>query len=131
MKRSMVDRHRRNHVDADADREGDLGFVAHVVVHGRAAVSPAVRAMIHAAHAHVLHGEGGALAERRDGRDHAEARRQGCPGHAGAVDAFRDESIGAVLGRRDDDVVGLGIADLEFFDGDRAHILAVGLDYGH
>ncbi len=89
------------------------------------------RAVIHSAHAHVAHGEVRDLSQGRDLGGHAQARRQGRPAHAGPVDGFGDDGVGAVLGRLDDDVVGLGDRNLELVRLDRAHVLAVGLHHGH
>src|SRR3546814_20859154 len=69
---------------------------------------------MHAAQAHVFHGEGGTWTQRRDGRGHTQARSERGARHAGTIDRFRDEGERLVLGRLDDDVIGLGIADLEF-----------------
>ncbi|MNS31470.1 hypothetical protein D3C72_635270 [compost metagenome] len=88
-------------------------------------------AVIHPAHAHVLHGQVGNLAQRRDLSRHAQTRGQGGAAHARTVDGFRHDGIGAVLGGADDDVIGFGHRDLELVDLDRADVLAVGLHHGH
>ena len=94
-------------------------------------------AVIHAAvvharhvHTHVLHGGERPGAQSGNFGAHAGARRDRGAGHAGAVDAFANQRVGAI-GRRDHDVVGFSDADLQLVDGYRAHILAVGLNDAH
>ena len=79
-------------------------------------------------HAHVLHGQDGPLTQRRHGRAHPSAGRQGRPPQAGTVDRLRNDRVGAILGRVDDHVVGLGVADLELVHLDGPDVLAVGCD---
>src|SRR3546814_6355983 len=86
---------------------------------------------MHAAQAHVFHGEGGTWTQRRDGRGHTQARSERGARHAGTIDRFRDEGERLVLGRLDDDVIGLGIADLEFVHRDGPDIQHVGADHGY
>src|SRR3546814_1118124 len=76
--------------------------------------------MIHAAHAHIFHGERGTWAKWRNGRSHTKARRECGARHTGTLDRFCYESERFVLGRLDNDVIGLGIADLEFVHGHRS-----------
>ena len=52
---------------------------------------------------------------------HASTGRKRRHAHAGAIDALSDEGVGAVLGH-DDQVVSLGIADLQLVDLDRPDI---------
>ena len=85
----------------------------------------------HAPHAHVGHRRERSGTERRHRGDHARAWCQRGAGHARPVDALAYQGIGAVLGRRDDDVIGFGHADLEFLDTDRAHCQPVRRDDGH
>src|SRR3546814_10345777 len=58
--------------------------------------------MIHAAHAHVLHGERRARAQRRDGRGHPHARCECGARRAGTINRFRDERERLVLGRSEE-----------------------------
>ncbi len=89
------------------------------------------RTVVHPAHAHVAHRQVRDFTQWRDLGGHAQARRQGRPAHAGTVDGFRDDGVGAVLGRPNDDVVGLRHRNLELVGLDRAHILPVGLHHRH
>ena len=82
-------------------------------------------------HAHVAHGEVRHLSQGRNFGRHAQTRCQGRTAHAGAVDSFGNDGVGAVLGRPDDDVISLGDRNLELVGLDRAHVLAVGLDDRH
>ncbi|MNJ36596.1 hypothetical protein D3C77_313900 [compost metagenome] len=146
-----VGRSRRDGVHADAYRHVGRSVVrvAHAhgaVVHRRGGggpggsapccpmsrvIHPGHGAVIHAAHPHVGHGQVRHLAERRNLRRHAQARRQRRAAHARAVDGFGDDGVGPVLGRTDDDVIGLGHRDLELVHLDRPDVLAVGLHHGH
>ena len=97
------------------------------------------RAMIHAGHAaahvmghaHVHHGQQLDRVQRRHVGLHAGARRQRGARVAGAVHGLREDGVGAVLGRFDDHVVGLGHGDAELVDLHRPHVLAVGGHHGH
>ncbi|MEA3221518.1 MAG: hypothetical protein OZX49_02640 [Immundisolibacter sp.] len=82
-------------------------------------------------HAHVHHAAQRPLAQRRHRRGHAKARRQRAAGVAAAVHGLGKHRVGAVLGRRDDHVVGLGYGDLQLVGLHRLHVLAVGLHHGH
>ncbi len=86
--------------------------------------------MVHVAHAHVLHGQERARAQRRNRRAHALARRKGRAAQARPVARLADEAVGAVL-RCDDDIVGFGGADLELVHRHGPDIETVGLHDRH
>src|SRR3546814_5633290 len=86
--------------------------------------------MIHAAHAHIFHGERGTWAKWRNGRSHTKGRRECGARHTGTLDRFCYESESFVLGRLDNDVIGLGSADMELVHGHRSDIQSVGADDG-
>ena len=69
-------------------------------------------------------------AERRDWGDHALAWCQGRASHAGTVDRFRHEAVGAVAGRHDH-VERLGDPYLELVHFDGPDVLAIGLHDRH
>ena len=67
----------------------------------------------HAAHAHIIHAKGRAFPERWHRCPHSEPWCKRGMSHPRAVDTLGHQRVGLVLGLNDD-VVGLGIADLEF-----------------
>ena len=82
-------------------------------------------------HAHIAHCQGWSRAQRRNRRDHAQARRQSGPSVAAPVDRLTHQRVGLVVPRGDDHVVGLGDPDLEFVGLDRLDVETVGLDDRH
>jgi len=85
----------------------------------------------HAGHAHIVHTEGRALPQGRDGCRHTHSRGQGAAGHTRAVHRFRDDREGTVLAGLHDHIIGFRDGDLELLDGHRPDILSVGIDHGH
>ena len=114
-------------------RVGGLGMVLRAMPHRRVvhACRRRTGAVTGVVHAHVRHRAQRALAQRRHGGHHAQARRQRAGRVATAVHGFGKHRVGAILQRGDDDVVGLGHGDLQLVGLDRLHVLAVGLHHRH
>src|SRR3546814_2114217 len=107
-------RHRRHHIDADADLHvgRGIGGITHAhaaVIH--AAHRPMVRAghLAHtgppAGHAHIVHTECRALPPGRDGCRHTHSRGPGAAGHTRAVHRFPDDREGTVLAGLPDHII--------------------------
>ena len=88
-------------------------------------------AVVHAAHAHVVHADQRARIGRRHRRAKPFGQRQGAAGVAAAVHGLGEEGIGALAARFDDHVVGLGHGDAQLVDADRLDVLSVGGHHGH
>ena len=138
-----IDRHRRYRLHAGALLDlGRLRKVAHlhgahvhcahaartVAIHHRAAHHRHLAARH--VHAHVPHRRKRARAERGNFCCYPGARSEGGTGQARSVYRLADERVGAIVGRGDDRVIGLGDADLKFVDVDGHDILPISLNDG-
>ena len=79
-------------------------------------------AHVHLAHAHILHIGKGTFAKRGYLGCHAFARGQSCARHARPINRFADQSVGTVIGRGDNDVVGFRHRNLELVDLHRPYV---------